>query len=92
MVLDFIEEFRSSIVDRVCIAAFSRGFQVMHEEDMLTLETRREIARRVNERLDAIGKYDGKKHKLGNIILAQARKLASFLRRDGEYTPFIAGW
>ncbi|KAF0194301.1 MAG: CRISP-associated protein Cas1 [Bacillota bacterium] len=92
MVLDFIEEFRQAIVDRVAIASFSRGFDMKQENGQLTIETRSEIAKRVSERLDSTDSYDGKKYKLSNIIHAQSRKLASFLRGEGKYTSHIAGW
>jgi CRISPR-associated protein Cas1 len=69
-----------------------RGSEVKTEEGRLTDETRRELARRVLERLDVEENYDGKKHKIRTVIQRQARRVASFLRGEGKYKPFVASW
>jgi len=92
LVLDLTEEFRACVVDRAIMGMLLRGSAVKLEEGRLAGDTRRELARRVLERLDAEEAYDGKKHKLRTIIQRQARRVASFLRGEGRYKPFIAGW
>lgn len=90
--LDLTEEFRACIVDRTIVGMLLRGGSVKMEEGRLTDETRRELAQRVLERLEAEENYDGKRHKLKTIIQRQARRVASFLRGEGRYKPFVAGW
>lgn len=92
LILDLIEEFRPAVVDRPIISLFTRGGAVAMEEDKITPESRREIARRVLERMDGEENYEGKKHKLRTIIQMQSRRLASYLRGEGKYRPFVAGW
>lgn len=92
LVLDFIEEFRAQVVDRTVIAMVSRGFRPEMEEDRLSQATRRELAERILERLDAEERYESKKHRLRTVIQRQARHIATFLRGEGNYRPFIGGW
>jgi len=92
LVLDFIEEFRAPVVDRVTIAMISKGFEPTMEDERLSQSTRREVANRVLERLESTERYEGEKHKLRTIIQRQARHLATFLRKQGNYRPFLATW
>lgn len=93
LVLDFIEEFRSAVVDRSIIAMLSKGFTPKQDDEgRLVEETRRAVADKINERLDSTEAYEGKKHKLRTIMQMQARHMATFLRNEGKYKPFVAGW
>jgi CRISPR-associated protein Cas1 len=92
LVLDFVEEFRAQVVDRTVIAMISRGFEPKIEEGRLSQATRREVAERVLERLESTERYEGEKHKVKTIIQRQARHLATFVRREGTYRPFVASW
>ncbi len=92
LVYDFIEEFRQAVVDRVIIAAVNKGLEIIMEDGQLPLETRRQLAKLVLERLDAQNTFQGKKYKLRTIIQMQARKIATFLRGEAKYKPFICGW
>ncbi|MGB9587384.1 MAG: CRISPR-associated endonuclease Cas1 [Armatimonadota bacterium] len=98
LVLDMMEEFRQPVVDRALLAAIGRGFKVemetpeQGEEIRLSQNTRQEVANRVLERLDSKVTYEGKKWTLKSVIQMQCRRLASFLRREGEYKPFVSGW
>jgi CRISPR-associated protein Cas1 len=53
---------------------------------MLTKETRRMLADKINERLDTEASFEGKRHPLRAIIQMQARHLATFLRVS-NYKP-----
>jgi len=44
------------------------------------------------ERLEGEESFEGKKHKLRNIIQMQARRVAGFLRGEGKYKPFTGSW
>lgn len=83
LVLDLIEEFRQPVVDRCIFALCNQGTTLdMSDEGLLTLETRREIVRRIEARLETPDRYDGKHYSLRAILQMQARRLASFLRGD----------
>ena len=92
LVLDLIEEFRQPVVDRTVIAMFSKGYKVQLEEGKLSADTRKEFAAKILARLDSTESYDGKKHKLSTIIQRQARTIATFVRGEAKYRPFVGGW
>lgn len=92
LVLDLVEEFRQQVVDRPIIAMVNKGYRPKLEEDRLDGESRREVARRVLERLDDEERFEGKKHRLRTIIQMQARHLAMAVRRERPYRAFIGAW
>lgn len=93
LVLDLVEEFRAPTVDRAAVVKLIRGWRPEYDaEERLTLESRREIATAVLERLDTRERYAGKKHKMNAVIVSQARKVASYLRGEGPYRPYRATW
>lgn len=94
LTLDFIEEFRPVIVDRVVFGLANKGVSFEQDENKsLTKETRRMLAEKVNERLDAEAAYEGKQHSLRAIMQMQARHLATFLRGERPlYAPFVMTW
>jgi len=94
LVLDLIEEFRQAVVDRTVIGMVNRGMAIeQDEEKSLTLDTRRDLATRVLERLEATARYEKKQYPLRHILQTQARHLATFVRGEREaYEPFVAGW
>ena len=92
LVLDLIEEFRQPVVDRTVIAMFSKGYKVQLEEGKLAADTRKDLAGKILAQLNSTENYHGKKHKLTTIIQSQARSIATFVRKEGKYRPFIGGW
>lgn len=92
MVLDLAEEFRVSMVDRVVLAFIGKGTEVKMEGHRLAEKTRRQFAQRVIERWNNTERYERKKVTLRQITLMQARRLATFLRGERQYKPFIGGW
>ncbi len=94
LVLDLIEEFRQQIVDRSILALIGKGTEIsVNEEAMLDEKSRKTIAQKIFERLDAEERYEGMKQKLKTITLKQAQAIASFLRGDrGIYKPFVGSW
>jgi CRISPR-associated protein Cas1 len=92
MVLDLVEEFRAVTVDRVVVAMVTKGPGIEMEADKLGDETRKELGRRVLDRLEGEEGFEGKKHKLRNIIQMQARRVAGFVRGEGKYKPFTGSW
>jgi CRISPR-associated protein Cas1 len=92
MVMDLIEEFRQPVVDRTVFGLLNLKVKLEVADGRLTDETRRTVASKVLERLDGLERYDGKKHRLRTIIQRQARAIASFVRGEGRYDPFVASW
>lgn len=92
LVYDFIEEFRQAVVDRVIISAVNKGWEIVLADGQLPQEIRRNLAGMVLERLDAQETFQGKKYKLKTIIQSQARRVATYLRGEAKYKPFVSGW
>lgn len=92
LVLDFVEEFRQPVVDRVVFAALLKGQRATLEDEFLSLTTRRDLAKRINERLNSTDNYHRKKVRLEHIMLQQARRLATFLRDEAAYKAHVASW
>ncbi|MCB0112482.1 MAG: CRISPR-associated endonuclease Cas1 [Caldilineaceae bacterium] len=94
LVYDAVEEFRQTVVDRTVMAVFNRGTEIeLDERGRMTEASRRDLAAKVLARLEAVEKYDDKRHPLRAVIQMQARRLAAFLRRERPtYEPFVASW
>ena len=92
LVLDLIEEFRQPVVDRTLFGLLNRGVKLTLEEGRLTEESRRLLAARISDRLDSDEPHEGKRHKLRTIIQMQARRVASHVRGDGVYQPWLSRW
>lgn len=94
LVLDMIEPFRAPVVDRTVLAMLGKGTTLaLDEQGLLTVETRRTLADRVHQRLDAPARDQGKRRSLRAILQAQARELAVFLRQERpDFTAYAAEW
>jgi CRISPR-associated protein Cas1 len=94
LVLDFIEEFRQAVVDRVVFGLVARSFKVeQHNDGKLTIETRRALTEHLLFHLDSSMRYDGKRFPLRAIVQSQARRMAAFLRGESSvYQPFEGEW
>ncbi len=94
LTLDFIEEFRPVVVDRTIFGLANKNVSFDFDENkMLTKETRRMLADKINERLDTEASFEGKRHPLRAILQMQARHLATFLRGERlAYLPFQMSW
>jgi len=100
MVLDFIEEFRQPIVDRVIITLFVRK-QVDEEKDfegvsnvlMLSKTGKEKVVNAVMERLHTKIEYRKKKVSFSNIIKRQTRLFVKVLLGEKDsYESFIYRW
>ena len=94
LTLDLIEPFRQTVVDRVVFGLVARQFIIEQDRrGQMSDDTRRQFAEHVLKRLDTNVRYRGQKHPLQQIIQAEARHLAAFLRCEtDDYTPFLARW
>lgn len=94
LTLDFIEEFRPTVVDRTILGLANKGMEFLQDDKhLLTLETRRTIAQKVLERLDSLIPFEGKRFPIRGVIQMQARHMATFLRGEREaYIPSVLPW
>jgi len=81
------------IVDRTVFGLLNKGVEIaVDERGYLTDTTRRTLADKILARLEGEEPYRGKKRKLRTIIQAQAHRIASFVRGEGSYEPFVGRW
>jgi len=94
LVLDLIEEFRQTAVDRVIFGLLNKGVGLaVDDKGYLTDATRRLVAEKVLGRLEGEEPYEGRKRKLRTIIQSQARHIAAFVRGERpSYKPFVGRW
>lgn len=94
MTLDAIEEFRQPVVDRTILGLVNKGVKIEQDEKgYLTEATRKMLAEKVLNRLEAPEPYEKKNVPLRVIIQSQARHLATFLRGEREaYRAFVMEW
>lgn len=94
LVLDLIEEFRQTVVDRVVFGLANRRFTVeQDEEKRLSVATRRAFAEHINGHLESESRHNGQRFGLRQIIQLQAREIAAYVcGRRQMYVPFKASW
>ncbi len=94
LVLDLIEEFRQTVVDRTIIGLVNKRFAIEQDDDHRLIEaTRKKLVEKVLERMESSELYEKKRQALRFILQSQARHLALFVRGEREqYEPFVAGW
>ena len=94
LVLDLIEEFRQTVVDRTIIGLVNKHVAIEQDEDHRLKEvTRKKIAEKILERLESSEIYEKKRQALRFILHSQARHLALFVRGEREaYEAFVTGW
>jgi CRISPR-associated protein Cas1 len=101
LVLDLMEEFRQQVVDRTLIGLVTKN--VLKSNEIVVAETVEEgrvLNRKVvktllasfQERLDTEVMFDGQRGPVKSFIHHQARRIARFLLREADYTPFTLGW
>lgn len=96
-VLDFIEQFRHPIIDRVVVTLFAQ--KQVQEEDfetagslMLSARGKKKIVEAVYNRLAQKIQYGKKKLTLKEIIVEKSREFVRFLLNDAEFKPFVYRW
>ncbi len=93
LVLDLVEEFRAFVVDRCVYALLNRRVAMVQDASgRLDDATRRTLADRVNERLESEELYEGRRRRLRTIIQSQARRVATFVRGEATYQPWLGRW
>ena len=92
LVYDFVEIFRSQVVDRVVISLIQKGQDLEVRNGLLTDKTRQLLAKSIMERLARYEKYKGEEMKMENIILRQAKLLAKAFEGTDKFKPYLAKW
>lgn len=93
LVLDLIEEFRQQVVDRSVFALLNQRVALRQADDgRLDQPTRQTVGARIAERLEATEAYEGRRLRVRSIIQAQARRIATFVRGEAEYRPWVGRW
>jgi CRISPR/Cas system-associated endonuclease Cas1 len=89
-----IEPFRAPAVDRAVLAMLGKGSAIkLDDQGRLELDTRKLLAEKVHQRLDAPARYRGKRLSLRAILQAQGRELAVFLRAEHDnFSAYVAEW
>lgn len=94
LVLDLIEEFRQPVVDRVVLAFFNKGGRLeLDGQGRIEHASRRALAEKVLERLEAHERVGKERITLRAILQRQARAVAATLRGERErYESYQASW
>ena len=87
-----IEEFRQPIVDRSILALINKGVKLELENNLLTSESRKNIANIVLKRLEEQVSYRGKNYSLNSIIQYQARFAAKVFYENEKYKSYRFKW
>ena len=98
LAIDFMENFRQQIVDRVVLRLIS--YRQVKPEDgeiknfvcNLNDRARKLLLSAILERFDSKTQYSGRNLTYSSIILLQARKIVSYLRNEGKYEGFSQRW
>ncbi len=89
LAFDLIEEFRAFIVDRAVISMVNKNEPFEIKDGLLSVATRQNIAKNVNEKLFACTQYRGEQLKVQDIIDRQAYALKRAVTQNEKYKPFI---
>jgi group II intron reverse transcriptase/maturase/CRISPR-associated endonuclease Cas1 len=90
LVFDFIEPFRSFVVDRTVFSMVNRDEPVRTDkEGRLTQKARRLVADNVLERLGSHTRHDGASKRLRTVIADEAYAFARAIDAGERYRPFI---
>jgi CRISPR-associated protein Cas1 len=93
LVLDLVEEFRPYAVDRAVYTLLNQRV-ALHQDNTGRLDaaTRTTLAQRVNDRLEAEEFHEGRRRRLRTIIQSQARRVATTVRGEAVYHPWLGRW
>lgn len=98
LVLDLMEEFRQQIIDKVVIRLVTKAqvnvkdFEIEGDLCRMNQAARKLLLKEVLSRLEDFVRLEDRKIAWCNVILEQARKVAQFLRGEGQYTGFYLRW
>jgi CRISPR-associated protein Cas1 len=92
LLYDFIEEFRAAAVDRTVFSWLNLGVPAKLTEEGLDTTTRRDLARKIVERLQAGTRYHGEALALERVMEQQAQLLVRHLEGKETYKTYVLPW
>ncbi len=92
LVLDFMEEYRQQIIDKTVFALINQGVKLNIKDGRIDKDSKKKLRDKIFERFSFYVKFEDKEHKYKVIIQKQARHIATFLRGERDYEPFIGTW
>ncbi len=93
LIYDFVEEFRSSIVDRAVIGLISKHEKMQINNGLLNDFSKKRLAQKIFENINKIEKFRSKEMRVRDIINGQAVMLKKFLTGAiPDYKPYIKTW
>jgi CRISP-associated protein Cas1 len=90
--LDLMEELRQPIVDRAIFGWLYKGGKPILAGNLLSSDSREQVATRVLRRLATQERYRGKDYEVRSIVQSQARLAAGAFRGERVYRPFSFQW
>jgi len=96
-----MEEFRQQVVDRTLIGLVTKNVikpneiivaEAAEESRILNREVVKTLVASFQERLDTDVVFEGRRGSIKNFIHHQVRRVARYLLREADYTPFTLGW
>ena len=87
---DLMEQYRAFVVDRSVIAIITRGEKIAQEVNsgLLTLDTRKKIISKINERWFAVETYKGKEMLLSELMHKLMEQFLAFCRGNESKPKF----
>lgn len=92
LLYDFVEIFRSQVVDRTVISLIQKGQDLQMRGGLLSDDTRQLLVKSIMERLARYEKFQSVEMKMEAIILQQARLMAKAFCGDADFKPYVAKW
>lgn len=92
LVYDFVELFRSQVVDRTVISLIQKRHELEVRNGLLTDTTRQTLVKAIMERLARYEKYHGEEMKMETIIQRQAKLLAKHFAGEVVFKAYVAKW
>jgi CRISPR-associated protein Cas1 len=92
LLYDFIEEFRAAAVDRTVFGWLNLGIEAKITQEGLGDETRRNLARKVVERLQADTRYHGESLPMERVMEQQAQLLVRHFGGQERYKTYVLPW
>jgi group II intron reverse transcriptase/maturase/CRISPR-associated endonuclease Cas1 len=90
LVFDFIEEFRSFVVDRTIVSMINKKERIkLDDKGLLTKTSRQLIAKNIYEKFGTYTIWRKERRRVEDIIEIQAYNLARSIDKGDKYKPFI---
>ncbi len=93
LIYDFIEEFRSPIVDRAVVGLITKHEKMQVNNGLLNDFSKKRLAQKIFQNINKVEKFRNKEMRVRDIIRGQAVMLKKFLTGiNPYYKPYIKTW